>query len=895
VTVDAHSYTAAQTATAIDHEARTFGQTVNRLTLATRQARIKAHPEWARIPFFLPMQVRITKGRRAETEVQAVASSKTRGPSGINLVFDSSGPYIFSSTEQQLLTGVYTSAQATINAFFGPPATPGLTVHVRNYDAVIGDRQAVAGGYYVSNNGAGQAEIRLPVYNLNEAEAVNFLHCILLAYEGSTPYGYDAFDEGLARAAVMKIVRTPGAMPASLDASALENVLESDYDVLGYYDWYNQRALGGPTFIAPNLLNTPLPESGSLGGVYLLRYLMAGSAWSKILVEYPGFVAAYNQAFYANPALASNVPGLVTLGQSTLNTLAGTSNATIEGLSFSDWFNRQFILETHLTYGNKVLAQPIPITGNLGSGDFGVFLIQANYFSTAATGNETLLSGTCYPIYWDNGFNRESPAVDTTQIAIAAAYGSVSPNFLDLYGGTPYRVTVDVPIGDQLARVCLPAGAIATGTNPSPNDCFGTIEGAPLQSGQTLAVVVNYTGGSQVTIPVTNGAFGTTIGSSGWLAPTRVVLQVVETTGGVANTLLTRVVDKSVGALAIDLRVGGENNYTAPGGLPPGVSTFGLPVDPFGSYAPTLLNLAPSGLLLARYDQASGSYDYFPNMEALTIGHGYFVRVPASQGLTVQGRVFSQFPVSVALEPGWNLVAAPFGVSVPFTQVQAVVAANDPETYASAAGSDLGLDIYAYQPGPVDTTSGVSETGSMVQGTQFTTGQAYFVQCLSPAGATLTFFPSTQISSFNKRFHPAAKLNPQTKGWQVRLQLTDGAHTAPVFLGVNSGAKAGVDLHFSSEMAPGWGGFQAVAVRGVRLYRDVREDSGTAQTYIVELDGLRAGRSYELEFPVVQGKVIYKEVRDGPQVIHLYGDAHYRFTATTGTKTLQVILGGIAQ
>jgi hypothetical protein len=38
-----------------------------------------------------------------------------------------------------------------------------------------------------------------------------------------------------------------------------EDVLENLYDTGTWYDWFNQRALGGPIFIAPNLRDVPLP------------------------------------------------------------------------------------------------------------------------------------------------------------------------------------------------------------------------------------------------------------------------------------------------------------------------------------------------------------------------------------------------------------------------------------------------------------------------------------------------------------------------------------------------------------------------------------------------------------------------------------------------------------
>ena len=50
------------------------------------------------------------------------------------------------------------------------------------------------------------------------------------------------------------IVREPGIQTTlGLDAPGVEADLTATYDVQGSYDWDNQRALGGPVFIAPNL------------------------------------------------------------------------------------------------------------------------------------------------------------------------------------------------------------------------------------------------------------------------------------------------------------------------------------------------------------------------------------------------------------------------------------------------------------------------------------------------------------------------------------------------------------------------------------------------------------------------------------------------------------------
>ena len=99
----------------------------------------------------------------------------------------------------------WTMLKASTTALNGP-ATPALLT-----------TDAVVGGFYLDDNGSGEREIRFPVYAAPEAAAVNFVHCLLLAYLGSKDYGFDAFSEGLVRASTMRIARTAGALPASLD------------------------------------------------------------------------------------------------------------------------------------------------------------------------------------------------------------------------------------------------------------------------------------------------------------------------------------------------------------------------------------------------------------------------------------------------------------------------------------------------------------------------------------------------------------------------------------------------------------------------------------------------------------------------------------------------------
>ncbi|MEQ1934152.1 MAG: hypothetical protein ABL962_09775, partial [Fimbriimonadaceae bacterium] len=442
----------APTAVKIDQALRVFGKNAATLTKVNRakQKRVENYQ------FSLPQTVTLARNGSA-------LRGRSYAPGDITLVFDASGTRAFPATYKTLLQDTFAAVKPTLDIIFGQAASAG-PVLVKNYDADIGDRDAVAGGAFLPDNGSGQPEIRFPVYVSPEATAVNFVHTLLLAYLGPNNFSFDAFQEGVVRAAVLQAVRTPGSLPATLDDGLVDSVLQNTYDVGTFYDWYNQNALGGPTFIAPNLKDEPLPAGGSLGGIYLLRYQMAGSAWQKLVAQNSGFLREFLTRYYADPSIRNNVPALITVGQAALDAASGTANAKVEGKSFSEWYRSQFILETQLTIGPKLLVQPIPISSGLGGTDFGVFDVSATYFSTLPGGNEALLSATAYPIFWDQTYNRVFPSAQDDRMDIAGAYGSVTPNFPDISGGLPYRCTIDIPVGDKIARAYVPAGSIATAT-----------------------------------------------------------------------------------------------------------------------------------------------------------------------------------------------------------------------------------------------------------------------------------------------------------------------------------------------------------------------------------------------------------------------------------------------
>lgn len=906
--------------------ARTAGNAVNtavtaraakiaKLTDAAKERLLAKHPS-IRISF--PTRVFVTRnGAR-------VSNRSPRQPGPITLQFNTAAGTTFPAGYQQFLQNVFNTTQSEMTRLFGQPFQTG-TILVSNYDATIDDRDAVAGGIYLPNNGNNQQEIRFPEYGTGngtsgfvmdpDSTAVNFVHCLLLAYQGTSGYTYDAFEEGLVRAVTSVIVREPTIQTAlGLDAPGVEANLTATYDVQGSYDWDNQRALGGPLFIAPNLItSSPTIPVGTEGGAYLLRYRMSGSVWSKVLSEYPLFVAQLNSVVEANPGLASNVPGLISAAQTILNS-DNPAKPTVEGIDFADWYAQQFILQTNITAGRKILVEVIPLTPDASQTvipDFGLFDVETTYFATDAAGNETFPDPNgdiAYPVFLDNGYNRFSPDVQDNDMPFYLGYGAVTPNFLSSYnGGQIYRVDIDVPINDQIQRVIVPAGGVSTSLNTTTNDVYGTVTGDDPQ-GQGTEDVKIYVGSDLVTdAPVVNGAFGVMVESqyeAEYSIARQIEAQVWFTpTVGSPTMILDRFVDKPATGLlpdgsdvgmALDLRVAGTGTYGMI--LSPGINAIGLPIDPFSSDAGTVFGVPDSDLLIARYDGITGQYLLNPSVEPFKIGQGYFVQVPAQVNANLAGRSAATTPIGVALEPGWNLIGCPLPASTAGTSVL-VYHADDlstPSDFTDAlsAGVLLGNTLFSFVPGANDPVAGYPTTGSFTAANSFVPGQAYFVQCLAPEGLVLEFIPNSLAPSIRRSAAPRAAAAPPM--WQVHVKLAGAAgDSADCFLGIQQGATNGFDPALDCDIPPSMGGLQIASQSVGALYKDYRTPSNSV-VYQLVATNLKIGKAYDFKFPCLDGNPLRTTMR-GPQgvTVNVPRNGSFYFVATASSETFTYTVTGV--
>jgi hypothetical protein len=874
----------------IDAAVRTFAQRTAQLSSGVRSAQrdLLGHKQ----PLFLPQRVVLTRFGVPLPSVQTrslrpVIFGREPDPE-LHLTFESAGERSFPSDYKDLLEQTFDDAKVALNAVFGKPKTTS-TVRVLNFDADIEDRYAVAGGYYVANGSSGP-EIRFPIYTSETSASIAFIHTLLLAYMVDAQYPTDAWNEGMVRSATMAIARTPNAIPGDPSAGEIEAVLESLYDVMPFYDWYSQPGLGANPFIAPNLLATQLPPGGNTGGIFLLRYQMAGSAFGKIHAEHPAFISQMNGQFYQSPGAYQDISALETLAQQALDTVGGGANSTIEGRSFADWSERQPIFDTTEQAGQHVLLQPFPILPTPGSDDFGVFGLVVNAWRSDQAGNETLSSGTVYPIFWRPDDVRFFTTTQEDVIPMSGGFGSAVPNFSsNLFADQIYRATVDMPFDGQVARAALPAGAFATGQgNPNdPNNFFGTLTGFPDPGSAHYTVKVEWIG-SDHSASAVNDAFGFLVEDENFNRAQPLTVTVFHVDGGSVTEVLVRKVSKGFGSIALDLK---HPSLDAEYLLDPaeGMDLVGMPLQPFRTGVDQVLGLPVNDTLAASYNATLGRYELFPDFGSMMRGSGTFIRPPSLFAApTVRGWAPGPEPIAVHLRPGWNAVSSPFEGATPFSRIWVTTAAESLSTFDEGLGTIIGTKLFEWSP-----EAGNPDEGTFVEATEFPAGGALFVRSVRAEGAVLIFFPDQPLTP-SMPFTPLARGFgwgggiDRTSSWESRIRLQDEhGNTSQVLIGRSSDATDGFDLKHDSGLPPSLGGLQASLLGAGRMYRDIRSMRRSRSRYDVELTGLTPGKTYTIQVEPIDGRASLNITHRGRRS-RVRGSRIWSFKARSTTETLRV-------
>lgn len=725
----------------------------------------------------------------------------TRAYGGGSITFTYSG---WSAADESLLKSFVSIAYPIVQQVYGSPANT-ITVQVVN-DTSQTEKDSLLGGVYVTGSGV-QPQMRLWRFASNISLERSFLHLMIHAFHDTAAFDYDAWEEGFTRAAAVaageeidkKIVQQFPAGPLEpMDFVGRDIGGDAFYYLMSTYETLNQPALSNNTFFT-SWVDT-LQGGGNFGGMIIPRLGMSSSAWLKVYIERlrtdgQSFFSLFNQQYYqqlsSNSGIAGNVP--------VLKGIAAGITPTVENIAFDSWFGRQYVFDTSVSLGKKLYAFTFPpdVPANPGTEGYSIptFLI---YYTTTSTGDETPLSGTVYPVYWDYRYATDLfLSGQYEMVPIENGEGYVTPTFfVDNIGGTQ-RVAMDFTIGTETARVYFPAGM--AGTVASSNNFLGVVTGA--ESGSINAKVDAEATGTTAT--VTRGAFGASLPSL--IGFSRLRITYTPTTGSqVVKTVnvgpggYQAIINSPAAASTL------FHTFTA------GLRMMSVPMTTFeqdqsralqdGSGSPAI---PADKLLLARWNPLLADaykYEMYPRTPPFTPGRAYWLKLSSSTNVTVIGE--SPDPGSdwrVGLVNGWNQVGTPFATSVAVSTLLIEKGNDEPITFAEAWSRGLvGKIIWKYTPG-----SGYSEAATLEP------WEGYWFKCNVPDGVVLTIpGPESRTRSASRAASVGGSggtLNSKND-WSMKVSAhTSGGDSSTVTLGLAVGATDGFDYAFDADSPPSYG------------------------------------------------------------------------------------------
>lgn len=736
----------------------------------------------------------------ATVSIDSMACSTSGYPSlertrnGINQVSFSfeaqSGEASWTDAQKAYMQVIVNAAIAEINATYGPPGWTG-TVRVVNDDVQMSDRDAVSGGVYVVDRNV----ILFPVYNSPLSVVVNLVHMMIHAWHGPATLYYDAWEEGMARAATMviapRVARKAMAQLGLTESDIWQIATDTNFHALPFYDLLNQPSLAHSAFSAPNLRDQPI-YIGQIGGMWLPRYMMAGSAWLKIALDHPTVFSAFNDVLYSRVAADPGVRGRV----GDLRQILASVAPTVEGRPLEDWFIRQHVLNNSITAGRKAYAFVVPIrtSGNLGD----TAAVTVMYWQTGADGTETPISGTCYPAYWS--YDLAEPLYLGEQyesVSIEEGEGNVAPVFDATSIGGAQRVWMEFPVASQSTRLAFPAGYL--GSSAAPNTLCGVADGV-----DTGTVEVQSAGMTPVSLPLVRGGFGGALPAPAFQTPARYQFTVKNAAGTVVG-----VQQVNLGYEQAFVVLDVQEVETVSVNIPAGLSLMGLPCWPYVTDSAALLGVPANQLLLARWTPElvqEDRYVLYPNTPAFAPGRGYWLKTAAPITRTVVGKV-AQAGAPIPLAYGWNMLSNPFTTSLARSQLQVRYRNDNPVNYSEAVTRQYVGPLFRYNP----------STGALEQTETLAPLEAAWVRVLVAEGVTVYARAASRQSR-------EAGRQTVSDGWRLTLTADTGTQRASAVVGGSTAPEA-------VESPPGFESVLALVSQpaaGGRLATDVRSNAPRA-------------------------------------------------------------------
>lgn len=223
---------------------------------------------------------------------------------------------------QKWLNDLYPTAKA----IYGNPAFD-ITVNVKKTTAYW-----TSGIYNPSTN---ELTVRLAAGEDLTSKQDVIVHEIIHAFHDDNIIGFNNYEEGMTRAAEIEVFVQSGGYTHPWNSNH-----SYSYDV--FYDGLNKPAVSGK--------NGNFWGGSALG---LLRYQLAGYAWSKAYLEDTSFFLNFNQEYYHQLIEDPSVRFI----EEKLKDIFRSIKSTIEGQTFDDWYSKQYIMNTNPDTGYTVYTR----------------------------------------------------------------------------------------------------------------------------------------------------------------------------------------------------------------------------------------------------------------------------------------------------------------------------------------------------------------------------------------------------------------------------------------------------------------------------------------------------------------------------------------------------------
>ena len=830
-----------------------------------------------------------------------------RGPNDITFVLPLSsqaGDGGWTAAQQQDLQQIINIVYPELKNVYGNPSWSGQVTIVDgdNLTPVLADRPALSGGIY----NVSTQQIIFAQYNSAQTRVLNLTQMMALAFRGASAIAYDAWEIGMARAATVLTVRNvlPRIQPLYAETISPWDPL---YHKLDYYDWLNQPPLGNDRFYPIPQQNNPV-NTNSLAGMLVPRLQMSASAWLKVAAENPAFFHTFNDAYYAalaaNPNLKNDIPGL--------KALAGGIVPTVEGLPFTDWYSRQYVLDTSVSIGNKLYAWALPVRPDAGQDDYALAVVLVYYKTVLTTGgvsDETELNGICFPIYWDYAFqNRLYLGAQYERVDIQSGVGAVSPVFLNSVGGDPnlhgmMRITIDFPVNLEVVRLSVAPRSM--GTTTAPNTFWGTIIGA-----DTGSVRIQTENGADAQFSVQQGAFGGAVNLPSGTSAFNGIGRATVTFTPTAGQTVVRKINTGYGELAAVIYTA-DPVATLTHTFPSGPQMVAFPIRPLQPKAAGAL-LDPTthqplfndtNLLMARWRQdAPGDDKYlrYPSMDPIAPGYGYWINLPAQTSVEINGQMAdSQTDLSVSLTHGWNQIGNPYSQSLDPNSLQFQYQAdNVPRDLQTAISLGWIAAQNIPQVGQVALWQ-FDPANGYTPATSLDPWKGYWIRVNVSEGLTITY-PNPGRAA---RARQVTRSSPPgaPRGWSaiLRVRAQDGSGSA-IVLGRADGASPGFDARFDALLPPGFGQTGPTmafphpdwGANAGQYYSEVHDTlSSAAWTFQVSVPDPR--KPYTLSWPGYRDppggtRMVLEDVSTGRR-IYLDRASAYTFVPGASTASFRIV------